>query len=529
MQLADYLLPLLRAHDCVIIPGFGGLVAAPVPARVQPGGRHVLSPPRRQLAFNQGLTRNDGLLLDVLRQRLSCSAAEAGEHLRQAVASLQQELVAGQRAELPGIGVFRQLAGRGLQFESTATDGLMAAAYGLPELTAHPVRSLDARAQRQQQAELLPRLRAVAQSLPPARRRRVVAGAGLGLLAGLLVGALFMAGLYPDALPAAWRGHLPAFVRAAPQPLPTQQASLAQPSFGPAPESESLPKSIPASPAAPTPIAAAPALPTPDPSEPALNQPLVSPVSQATVVPRATQVPAAAAKAKPTRAAARVRPPALRHTPVPFGPGGLALRRTKMPLPLQATVNKADERNIARPIPVAMRRAFKTPTAVPESGSGSPADLVASAGVVPAASGRELPLPVASVPRAAVAPVVPRAAAVPAAASRPVEAAVTHSVPSPAAPAKAAAPLAADAATVKVRTGRFYVVVAAFVSPAGACQQRSALAAGRFPAKILLPPAGSRLYRVSAADYASLAEANAAAARLRQRPGFDQGLSVYRY
>ncbi|RZK88838.1 MAG: SPOR domain-containing protein, partial [Hymenobacter sp.] len=68
MTLSDHLRPLLRDHDCVIIPDFGGLVAEPAPARVQPAGRHLLSPPTRQVAFNQALTRNDGLLLDALRQ-----------------------------------------------------------------------------------------------------------------------------------------------------------------------------------------------------------------------------------------------------------------------------------------------------------------------------------------------------------------------------------------------------------------------------------------------------------------------------
>ena len=134
MQLADHLRPLLRDHDCVIIPDFGGLVAEYAPARVQPGGRHMLSPPTRQVAFNQALTRNDGLLLDALREHLNLPAAEAREALRQAVATLHHDLQARQRTELPGVGVFRQVAGRGLQFEYTGTDNMLAAAFGLPEL-----------------------------------------------------------------------------------------------------------------------------------------------------------------------------------------------------------------------------------------------------------------------------------------------------------------------------------------------------------------------------------------------------------
>ena len=224
MNLADHLRPLLRDHDCVIIPDFGALVAETAPARVQPGTRHLLSPPSRRVAFNQALTRNDGLLVDALAQYLGLSAAAARQALRQAVATLTQELHARQRTELPGIGVFRQLAGRGLQFEYTGTENLLPAAFGLPELTAHPVRATDARVAREQQAQLAPRLRSASRGW----RRRVVPGAAIGLLAGLAVASLYLFNLHPDALPAAWQGHLPRWEQA------TQPVTYAAGGAGPA-------------------------------------------------------------------------------------------------------------------------------------------------------------------------------------------------------------------------------------------------------------------------------------------------------
>jgi hypothetical protein len=229
MNLADHLRPLLRDHDCVIIPDFGGLVAEYTPARVQPGGRHVLSPPTRQVAFNQALTRNDGLLVDALRQHLGLPAAEAREALRQAVATLHRDLQTQQRTELPGIGVFRQLAGRGLQFEYTGTDNLFTAAFGLPELTVHPVSVTDARLAREQQAQLVPRLRSASRGV---RLQRVVPGAAIGLLAGLAVAGLYLLNLHPNALPTAWQGHLPRWEQAA-SPVAPQQAALARPAGWP--------------------------------------------------------------------------------------------------------------------------------------------------------------------------------------------------------------------------------------------------------------------------------------------------------
>ncbi|MGI4874470.1 MAG: hypothetical protein ACRYFX_25215 [Janthinobacterium lividum] len=242
MQLADHLRPLLRDHDCVIIPDFGGLVAEYAPARVQPGGRHVLSPPTRQVAFNQALTRNDGLLLDALREHLNLPAAEAREALRQAVAALHLDLQARQRTELPGVGVFRQVTGRGLQFEYTGTDNMLAAAFGLPELQAHPVRTTDARLAREQQAQLVPRLRSASRSV---RLRRLVPGAAIGLLAGLAVAGLYLANLHPALVPVAWRGYVPRWEMSQ-NPAP-QQATLATTGSGPVAATPVLaPASIPA-------------------------------------------------------------------------------------------------------------------------------------------------------------------------------------------------------------------------------------------------------------------------------------------
>ena len=183
---------------------------------MQPAGRHLLSPPTRQVAFNQALTRNDGLLLDALRQHLGLSAAEARAQLQQAVAQLHHDLQAQQRTELPGIGVFRQLAGRGLQFEYTGTENLLSAAFGLPELTAYPVAVIDARQAREQQAQLVPRLRSATQRNSRVPLRQLVRGGAIGLAAGVVAAAVYLLSLHPTAVPVAWQGCVPRWEQARP-------------------------------------------------------------------------------------------------------------------------------------------------------------------------------------------------------------------------------------------------------------------------------------------------------------------------
>jgi len=288
MNLSDHLRPLLREHDCVIIPDFGGLVAEYAPARVQLAGRHLLSPPTRHVAFNQALTRNDGLLLDALRQHLGLSAAEAREQLRQAVAALHHELQAQQRIELPGIGVFRQLAGRGLQFEYTGTENLFAAAYGLPELTAHPIAVIDARLAREQQAQLVPRLRSVATRNNRVPLHRLVRGGAIGLAAGVVAGAIYLLSLHPQVVPVAWQGYLPRWEQAR-NTSTSQQAALATAPL----------TALGATPAAP--VAEAPA------TEEKVEMPTV--VLKTVPVPAA--MPATAASAPATKPEAAAKPAAV--------------------------------------------------------------------------------------------------------------------------------------------------------------------------------------------------------------------------
>jgi hypothetical protein len=490
MNLADHLRPLLRDHDCVIIPDFGGLVAEYTPARVQPGGRHVLSPPTRQVAFNQVLTRNDGLLVDALRQHLGVPTAEAREALRQAVATLQRDLQTQQRTELPGIGVFRHLAGRGLQFEYTGTDNLLTAAFGLPELTVHPVSVTDARLAREQQAQLVPRLRSASRGV---RLRRVVPGAAIGLLAGLAVAGLYLLNLHPTMLPTAWQGHLPRWEQAA-SPAAPQQAALAQPSLTPPAATFSAPAEVVA---APVSVPAAP---------------VVAVVATKVVVVKAKQVPAQTAPAQADPAGALLaRPSAL---PSPVRPRGKARK-----VPAAAAIALADESNVAKPVPMALRKPG-TPALTTSYAAAATAPRPPAA---PSAPSR----PVVSVAHSKAVTVVPAKAAP---VRRPAPAPVRRPVPAPVALAAPAAASAADASTtIKSRTGRYYLIVAAYGSLARAEEGRRNLAHAGRPAKVIMPPRGSRLYRLSAIDFPDKPTATQAANQLRRNPHFDKGLTVLAY
>jgi hypothetical protein len=534
MNLADHLRPLLRDHDCVIIPDFGGLVAEYTPARVQPGGRHVLSPPTRQVAFNQALTRNDGLLVDALRQHLNVPAAEAREALRQAVATLHRDLQTQQRTELPGIGVFRQLAGRGLQFEYTGTDNLLTAAFGLPELTVHPVSVTDARLAREQQAQLVPRLRSAGRGV---KLRRVVPGAAIGLLAGLAVAGLYLLNLHPTVLPTAWQSHLPRW-EYAPSQAAVQQAALAQPSF----TQETAPTVSESTVVATAPDSATVAAAL----VPAETTAQATPIAKLQTAPAARAKVAPVAKKAPARAVFRPADPvdallAKRAIPSPL-PTAVPARLRAYKVPAAAAIALADESNVAKPVPMAQRKAntpalttsYAVAVTAPRPPASHPVVSVQSSKTVAVAPIR----PVAARPAAAhPAASWGQPAAHPAPAAHVVggrpAAVAAHPTVAPAvplapvvAPGTAATPVVT---TIKNRTGRYYLVVAAYSSFARAEEGRRNLAHAGRPAKVIMPPPGSRLFRLSAVDFADKPTATLAANRLRQNPHFDKGLTVLPY
>ncbi|MGY3087136.1 hypothetical protein ACVWYF_000162 [Hymenobacter sp. UYAg731] len=397
MHLADHIRPLLRDHDCVIIPDFGGLVADVSSARAQPG-RQALSPPTKLVAFNQALTRNDGLLVDALSQHLGLSIAQAREAVRAAVAGLQQELDDTNRTELPGIGIFRRAAGRGLAFEYTGTDNLLAAAFGLPELAARPVRVADVRVKSAQ-----PILRSGG-----ARRStlaRLLPASIIAVAASLLLLANYQVALKAGYLPMSWQATMPQWEWAQHQPntvtpiiTEPQQATLSQQDFSTNANSS------------------------------ASSTEGMTPVGNTTTPPVPEMVGESSA------------------------PASLPLRKE----------TPATDATVA--------------SAIADTAPAAPKTVAITTPVVTAA-----------------APAMPAAASV------------------------RSKSLAATAGTVaiKSRTGRCYVIAGAYRSLAGAEQGRKLLTRSGHASHIILPPFGSRLFRLTAADYPDMASAQREAQRLR--------------
>lgn len=475
MHLADHIRPLLRDHDCVIIPDFGGLVAEPVPARFS-AARLQLGPPAKQVAFNQSLTRNDGLLVDALSQYLRVPATQAREILRHAVEDLHQELRLSQRTELPGIGVFRQAPDRGLSFDYTGTDNLLPAAFGLPALSVRPVLATDARLAREKRPALL---------LPAARRRparplpwaRALKRVSAGFAATLLVGTGYLLSVRSGLLPAGW---LPPAARTVQMAPPVAQLPAA------------------------TPAAAAAALPAAEPQQATLAHNGWSTAAEAT-----------SAEELPRAETGAARPESVAVGEAAFSPAAAVAAVQNQQLPAATKLPEQGPARTAPGIPVGLPGKPTPGLARSEPGAITPR-TGSSVKVMP--SKRYL-ASVSEARKPAAAPVTP-AKVVPAAAKAP--AAKVSAVKTPA--------VASLTTTVNRPLGRSYVIAGAFGSLAGAevCR-RNLVRAGFTNAKVLRPNRTTRRFRASAIDFADVASARLTAAQLRAKSRARTFYDVYTY
>ncbi|MBX7203129.1 MAG: SPOR domain-containing protein [Bacteroidia bacterium] len=129
---------LLWSHNCVIIPGFGGLIGNYSPGNSHPVS-HEFNPPSKQIAFNKHLHRDDGLLVQNLAARLQLDFNATRTWLDETVNTIRERLQAGEGFKLKEVGVFRLDVEKNIQFYPETHQQFLPQAYGLYAFRAVPV------------------------------------------------------------------------------------------------------------------------------------------------------------------------------------------------------------------------------------------------------------------------------------------------------------------------------------------------------------------------------------------------------
>ena len=140
MRLEFYITDLLFRHDCVIVPELGAFVAQSYPAELEPSTR-MFRPGRKQLAFNSGMRRSDGLLIDYVSRTNTWSYERATQELKKAVRQWRNELAQGKKIRLEYIGQLYTEDGN-IQFLPSLESNYQLDSYGMGMFYVHPINAL---------------------------------------------------------------------------------------------------------------------------------------------------------------------------------------------------------------------------------------------------------------------------------------------------------------------------------------------------------------------------------------------------
>ena len=116
MQLDQYIADLLKDHDCVIVPDFGGFVANYASAKIN-ATNNRFDPPFRKLSYNKYLVHNDGLLASYVSQKQEMEYEAALKNVREYVIYLKDELKEKKQVSIEKVGVLYQQANGTIRFE----------------------------------------------------------------------------------------------------------------------------------------------------------------------------------------------------------------------------------------------------------------------------------------------------------------------------------------------------------------------------------------------------------------------------
>lgn len=132
MEISQYIKELLLLNDCVIIPEFGGFVANYKPAINE---NNQFFPPTKEIAFNNKLISNDGLLINYISETEGISYFSARQKLDNFVEETLLNLERNRNVYFEGVGYLHYDSRENLQFEPQLKENLLVESYGLPNFS----------------------------------------------------------------------------------------------------------------------------------------------------------------------------------------------------------------------------------------------------------------------------------------------------------------------------------------------------------------------------------------------------------
>lgn len=111
---------LIYRHDCVVVPGWGALIAQYQSAQIDETSGVIL-PPMRTISYNRDINHNDGLIATSVMRREKISYEAAAKMVNDEVEVMNHQLNIGGEVSIGRVGVFRKSENEAVVFEPFAS------------------------------------------------------------------------------------------------------------------------------------------------------------------------------------------------------------------------------------------------------------------------------------------------------------------------------------------------------------------------------------------------------------------------
>jgi nucleoid DNA-binding protein len=144
LDITAFIRELLFGHDCVIVPGFGGLIGNYTPAHIDKT-TSTFFPPVKQISFNRNLNHNDGLLVGRISESAKINYSDARNLVEEFVEDIRKRLSKGEKVVFENIGSFINNQEGNVQFEPDREANYHLNSYGLGSFQVTPLEGYDIR------------------------------------------------------------------------------------------------------------------------------------------------------------------------------------------------------------------------------------------------------------------------------------------------------------------------------------------------------------------------------------------------
>ncbi|GGG39297.1 hypothetical protein GCM10011414_05800 [Croceivirga lutea] len=138
MRMELYIVELLYRYNCVIVPELGAFLTNTASAVIEADTK-LITPPTKKIAFNEQLSKNDGLLVSYIAKVKRLPYDDMLEQVLITSNTWKEKMLAGEKLQLEGIGQLGMNASKKIEFTPENQHNYLLSSFGFVPVSATPI------------------------------------------------------------------------------------------------------------------------------------------------------------------------------------------------------------------------------------------------------------------------------------------------------------------------------------------------------------------------------------------------------